>query len=188
MAEVIIIHGWNPDGHVSQAEAAIYDTLVASLQQAGHTASWPRLPANGNKAGDSITNAQFIKGLGFGTILIGHSLGGMVAEYYMRLLNTGSVIRYVTLDASVHNPTGARFFSCWFGPPDQCDGSAVRNAIKASPYPPQPILNIWATHSQQATFTRPTDYTNLHVNGTHAGMVNNPETVAAILDFIARGG
>lgn len=186
---LIIVHGWNPDGIVSPSEQAIYQPAIDYFTSEGYDVHFPYLPETGNEALDSIANAEYIQDYIeaeelSSVVLIGHSLGGMVVESFMREENAeGLVMRYVTLDSSVHNPSGSKFLLCWLGPPDQCNGSDVRDAIGAAPVPSQSLLNVWATQYQQEDFSR-INATNLHVDDTHAGMVSNPATLAAILSFL----
>lgn len=136
---VILVHGLN-------SGPSTFTQMKADLEAAGYKVWSPQLPRTGSRSGDSVTNAKFIQsyikanGLS-NVVLVGHSLGGTVVEYYTRILNQGEIVGRVTLDSNIQSKAGDSGWTCWFVP-DQCNGP-VRNAIfAANPRTDIPMLNM----------------------------------------------
>lgn len=184
---VLIIHGWAPSGGDQADWDAAYGALAAHLDAAGFDVHGPLMVATGNTAGDTVINAEHVQayiaanGL-TDVVLVGHSLGGYVTEYYVRLLDAGEIGAYALLDSSV-NTGGANWLTCWLNPPDQCTGSAVRNAIYgAAARTDLSSLNVKAQYGG----TSPAPTCNISISAEHTAMVSHPTTKTAV-ERLARG-
>jgi hypothetical protein len=143
-----------------------------------------QLPRSGAMPGDTARNARFVqwfierRGL-TDVILGGHSLGGTLVEYYVRVLDKGEVTGRFTLDSNVES-SGDVGWLCWFVP-DQCRHSAVRNAIfEADPRDDIPFLNV-----SSETDTLPQVDCDITLPGAeHIYFPNLPEVRAAVLTFV----
>ena len=159
----------------------VYAPLRTRLEADGFTVYGPLLPYTGSHAGDTIKNADWLRAYILNhnltnILLVGHSLGGFVAEYYMRYLNTGEVTAYATLDSDIYEvgPTG---LLCLLNPPDQCRWSLVRIAIAMkAPRNDVFLLNLWSTYPGE----QPQVDCYQYVMGTHESMVSKPATVQAM--------
>lgn len=178
---VVIVHGWNAYSQGQAAWDQVYGPLKAGLEAQGYTVYGPLLPYTGNAAGDSERNARWLKqyiddnGL-TDVVLVGHSLGAAVAEYYVRALDQGEVAAYATLDSSIEN-AGATGWSCLLHPPDLCAGSQFRKDLaQLAPRTDLFLLNVYSTDF--GSLLSPD--CSLYVFDTHAGMPSNPATIGAV--------
>lgn len=191
--DIVIVHGWDPLSRKQGLWDEVYGGLRGQLQQAGYTVHGPLLPRNGNKAGDCVVNAAFLaayvrdNGLA-NPLLVGHSLGGCVVELYMRALNGDRCGSYVILDSSVAE-TGLTGLMALLAllppvplcPPDQVASSSYRRLLSALPLPGQRLLTVNATVSD---YLRESERF-VQVDDSHTGMVSNPATVSAVLEWAA---
>ena len=174
---IVLVHGWVLNGKTPDDWEEVYGDLRTRLQADGYTVFAPILPYSGCDAGDTIKNATWLRDYITdnhlsNVLLVGHSLGGFVAEYYVRYLDTGEIAAYATLDSEI-NYAGPSGLACLFNPPDQCAGSALRKAIAAKPARNDIfLLNLWST----VLGNQPQVDCSQYVEGTHLTMVGKPKT------------
>lgn len=135
---ILLIHGLN-------GNTSTWNTAKAQYQAAGYTVYVLNLPYSGSRAGDSIKNAAYVNNFIAQNKLTNvqldaHSLGGTVAFYIARVSKNPAVKSIVTRDSYIHS-SGLVGFYCWTDP-DECPGSAVRNAIFAAPVTNVPIMDL----------------------------------------------
>jgi triacylglycerol lipase len=118
-------------------------------------------------------------------VLIGHSMGGLVARAYMRRYGVEGVAKLITLGSPHHGTELARFAIGQNAREMQPDSHWIRELSKAEP-PPVPTINVW---SARDNFVAPQDSSRLAgaqeivlpVPG-HLSMVFSPE----ILEILVR--
>ena len=175
---ILIVHGWAGEGDGQAKWDDVYGQLKTTLEGNGFTVYGPILPYTGSQTGDTIKNATWLRQYVLenhltNVLMVGHSLGGFVAEYYMRYLDTGEVTAYATLDSNVNN-AGPKGLTCLLYPPDSCRLSALRItlALKAARNDVF-LLNLWATELGN----QPQVDCSRYIPGTHASMVGQPATI-----------
>jgi pimeloyl-ACP methyl ester carboxylesterase len=133
--DVILLHGW-------RGTASNWSAAKAAYEAEGYVVHALSLPASGDRAGDTVRNAdyvtQYIRNYDLTDVkLDGHSLGGWLAMY---LAQSNPAVTSVVL-----RDTGTGCF--WGIPGDQCTGSKLLAGIKANP-PTVPVLNLSSKTTQ----------------------------------------
>jgi pimeloyl-ACP methyl ester carboxylesterase len=130
--DVILIHGW-------RGTASSWSTAESTYVANGYRTHALQLPRDGSRAGDTVTNANYVRSYivnnGLTNVkLDGHSMGGWVALYLILVEREPAVTSVVLRD------TGTGCF--WGIPPDQCSGSAMLQAVQSAAPVNIPVLNL----------------------------------------------
>lgn len=104
---IVLVHGWGGTG-------AVWDIMKGWFEEEGYQCFAPNLPSENN-----ITNAQFLEQF-IDTVLfetgaakvhlIGHSMGGLSARYYLKILgHTDDVATYISMGTHHYGRSGTGF-------------------------------------------------------------------------------
>lgn len=172
MPPVVMVHGAWP------GSPSDFDAMAAAFRAKGYTVYTPQMPTPYDPQANAYALKAFIDGLGVPQVhLVGHSMGGIEARYYLKFLGgTAKVIDLTTIDS----PAYGFWWGCFLPGGFMCPGSAFYSHLNEGDDTPGPSryvelmgqIDLWPLDGGVCT---------AHIDGDHGSLPSQPAVIADVL-------